>query len=170
MTPESLSDTDAKPSPSRKYFSLDFFPASAVYGGGGDKLPEPNDSSFEHFAMVCFIDVSSGEEEVAVIRGRESAFVDKLKMIAKSKGGHPDVTKASLEKLLDRFAESYLRLSPRPAATLIYDDNGFCIECKEQSCRFHQEDTSCINPKPIIFDDCPEDQLCMAYEKDETKE
>lgn len=37
------------------------------------------------------------------------------------------------------------------------------IHCEEGSCTFHLEG-SCINPEPIIEDDCPQSSSCASYQ------
>lgn len=155
---------DGEYSPAGQYFSVDFFRASDVYGNNGAQLPNPPNQKFIHLALIPFSDQLADEERVAVIRSSSVSLTNRLQEVGTLKTKHPDVTEESLRRLLERFAESYLNFGKRPVADIVFDKKGSSyIHCQEPTCRFHQSN-GCLNPKPRIFDDCPEDQWCMTYE------
>lgn len=155
---------DGEYSPARQYFSVDFFRASDVYGNNGAQSPEPPNQKFIHLALIPFSDQLAGEERVAIIRSSSASLTDLLQEVGTLKTKHPDVTEESLRRLLERFAESYLNLSKRPVAEIMFDNKGSSyIHCQDPTCRFHQSN-GCFSLAPRIFDDCPEDQWCMTYE------
>jgi hypothetical protein len=141
-----------EPSPARNYFSIEVFPVLDFTES--DLRSFGLKAGFDHLTILRFTDTDTTEETVAVIKSKSGVLVRKLRTVGSLETEHPDVTKRVLKGLLDRFAESHLRLSQRLNAELWYEGNGWIsIDCRKPYCRFHKEE-GCLNPKPMISDDC----------------